>query len=219
MLEWMPMTECTPIAYRLKWTISIPSRSRHPGCPGSCFRTDRELTPGQVHYQDWGNSLISADSIEEQIFVESPIMHPTFFLKRDFYQKMGGYLEHPWPEDYDFLLRSFLKGARLEKVPQILLEKRDSDTRIVRTDPRCNWKSMLHAKVFYFSQLLPTIGERLLIIVGAGTAGKIALQRFQEIGIPIEGFLDNFKSKENHKILGIPSHTLSEDGARELLQQ
>ena len=48
-----------------------------------------EGIPETTMYQKWSNSLKTNLEITSQIFVESPIMHPTFFARSDFFHNLG----------------------------------------------------------------------------------------------------------------------------------
>ncbi len=80
-----------------------------------------EGIPQTTNYQQWSNSLTTNQAIREEIFVESPIMHPTFFAKHELFEKIGGYCAHPWAEDYDFLLRAYQFNIQFGKVQEYLV--------------------------------------------------------------------------------------------------
>ncbi len=202
--------------YRLE--LQLEHALEHPevdlwGCRIELFSHQGTLSPGQIRYQDWSNALITNQEIKANIYAESPIMHPTFFLKREFCESMKGYRDHPWPEDYDFILHADRKGAVFGKLPEILLKKGDHPTRLARTDFRCKRKAMFQAKAHYFS-LKPEICEkRSIVIAGTGSAGRDTYKALTEKGVPIHGFVDNIESDSNRKVMGIPVYTLSIDTA------
>ena len=60
--------------------------------------------PGNVRegfriYIYWLNQLISAEDIARELYIESPLPHPSLMLRREWLERMGGYQEHAWPED------------------------------------------------------------------------------------------------------------------------
>ena len=83
------------------------------------------LTDGLRHYLEWQNTRISAESIATDIYVESPLAHPSVMMRKEAIQRIGCYRAGMFPEDYDLWLRLFAAGAVLEKLPQTLLEWRD----------------------------------------------------------------------------------------------
>ena len=178
------------------------------------FREDDKLTPGQIRYQDWSNSLLTDQAIKADIFAESPIMHPTFFLRKGFYGEMGGYKDNPWAEDYDFLLRAYARGARFAKLSRILLEKGDSPTRLVRTDVRCKRKAMFHAKAYYFSRKRDFFnGKDKLVIAGSGSSGRMVRKALEREGINVSAFVDNAVDEPGRTISGLPVFSLCAENA------
>lgn len=176
------------------------------GCRIKLFRYSGEPSEGQIRYQNWSNSLLEDDQIKRNIFAESPIMHPTFFLKNSFYQTMEGYLDHPWAEDYDFLLRAYLKDAMFAKLPEVLVDKGDHPLRLARTDVRCKRQAMFRAKAHYFKEKFGTqLPKPQLLIVGSGSGGRMAFDALKELGVNVDGFVDNVKATGDRRIAGIPA--------------
>lgn len=168
------------------------------GCQFKLFSYQSEIRTGQIRYQNWSNSLIMDAEIKRDIFIESPISHPTFFAKKQFFQNLGGYFEKEWPEDYDILLRAWLKDYKLEKLPEILLEKGDIPSRLAYNDARCSRQSMFLAKAHYFSKIKLRGDKKKIALCGTGSSAKkiaLALKREQ---IDISFFTDD-KSSENQR--------------------
>ncbi|HHH83162.1 MAG TPA: glycosyltransferase family 2 protein, partial [Chloroflexi bacterium] len=59
-------------------------------------------------YLDWLNRLVTHDAIVREIFIESPLAHPSVCMRRRWLERVGGYQDHGWPEDYDLWLRLYL---------------------------------------------------------------------------------------------------------------
>lgn len=95
------------------------------------------LQNGYKEYIRWQNTCISAEEINRQIYIESPFAHPTVMFRKDIVLSMGGYREGLFPEDYDLWLRMFYAGHVMEKIPEVLLDWRESDSRESRVSPRC----------------------------------------------------------------------------------
>lgn len=91
---------------------------------------------GTRRYEAWINGLVRHEDIVRELFVECPLPHPTFCIRRDAYERVGGYQDHGWPEDYDLVMRFWQAGMRLGKVPEPLLEWHHSACRLSMTDPR-----------------------------------------------------------------------------------
>jgi len=171
------------------------------------FKDQGELTPGQLKYRDWSNSLSECEEIYQDIFIESPVMHPTFFLRKKLYGELGGYLDHPWAEDYDFILRAYQSKKVIRKTREILLKKRDSPSRVSRNDVRCKKKAMFSAKAHYFARQ-DFLKNRKVIIIGSGNSGRLAFKALKDQQVLVSEFLDNVSSGEERRVLGIPAYSL-----------
>ena len=110
----------------------------HVSALGSRVRIFPEdgMTEGLRTYLRWLNGCISADAIARDIYLESPLAHPSVMFRRTEIIDGGGYREGPFPDDYELWLRLAAKGRVLSKLPQTLLEWRDSPARTSRRDPR-----------------------------------------------------------------------------------
>ena len=114
-----------------------------------------QLLGGLVRYEQWLNSLVTHEQIAHDIFVESPLAHPSVMMRRKELIEIGGYEEHGWPEDYDLWLRYYVAGKRFAKVLQTLTFWRQSEGRLTFTDPRYSVENFLRAKAHYLAQVIP----------------------------------------------------------------
>ncbi len=115
------------------------------------------LLGGLVRYEEWLNSLVMHDEIERDVFIESPVAHPSVMLRREELVAIGGYAEHGWAEDYDLWLRYYVNGKRFAKVPSTLLFWRQSEGRLTFTDSRYSVENFLRAKAHYLARLVPSL--------------------------------------------------------------
>ena len=92
-------------------------------------------SPGQGMrlYVDWVNGLTD---LHRELLVESPLFHPAVCMRAEAIQAVGGYRDGPFPEDYDLWLRLVSAGHRLANLPVPVVQIRDRDSRLTRTDPR-----------------------------------------------------------------------------------
>ena len=187
---------------------------------GACFRLFRDdapLSPAQLRYQGWSNSLLTDEAIKQDLFLESPIAHPTFFARRSFFEAMAGYRDTPWAEDYDFLLRARQAGYTFAKLPEILLEKRDSPTRLYHTDPRCKRPAMLRAKAHFCARGPWLNGARKLFLAGTGSTARVVAKAFLQEGLEVTGFIDNIDGPPGRTVLGRPALHRNSTESAELL--
>lgn len=133
--------------------------------------------PGLRRYEDWVNGLVSHESIVREMFVECPIPHPTFLMRRDAYERVGGYQASDWAEDYDLCMRFFLSGMRFGKVAAPLLEWTASPNRLSMSNARYAPKAFRALKRHYlFASYLA--GGRRFLQWGAGEVGKAWLREW-----------------------------------------
>ena len=180
---------------------------RHPGVDvvGSRVRIFpvATCTEGMARYETWLNSLVEPEELTRDLFVESPLVHPSVVVRRSALLAAGGYREARGPEDYDLWLRMWERGARFGKVPEVLLFWRDTPTRVTRTDPRCHRDRFRDLKV---EALLRTHLEsgRPVLVWGAGRPGKDLARDLGARGVPLAGFVDSHPGRRGQRIAGLP---------------
>ena len=130
-----------------------------------------ELRQGFQIYIEWLNTLTTHAEICREIFVESPLCHPTVTFRKQVVLELGGYEERGWAEDYDLWLRMYLAGMQFAKIPETLVEWREHPKRLTRTDSRYSLENFLRAKAHYLAQG-PLAERDEVIIWGPGTHGK-----------------------------------------------
>ncbi|MFP3854512.1 MAG: glycosyltransferase [Anaerolineales bacterium] len=165
----------------------------HPGLAavGSLVRSfpPEAVRGGFRRYVQWLNSLVEPDEIARDIFVESPLAHPSVVMRRSWLEKMEGYQEFGWAEDYDLWLRMHLAGARFGKVPEVLLYWREHEGRATRTDSRYSVQNFLKAKAHYLMKG-PLSGRKAVFIWGTGQMGRRLSSHLLREEAPIVAFID-----------------------------
>lgn len=169
-----------------------------------------DLLGGLIRYEEWLNSLVTPDEIANDMFVESPVAHPSVMLRRDELVEIGGYEEHGWAEDYDLWLRYHVAGKRFARVPETLLFWRQSEGRLTFTDSRYSVENFMRAKAHYLAQLLPgslpsaLCSPRPIILWGAGKYGRRLSKHLMREGINIEAVIDIDPLKIGRTLRGKP---------------
>jgi hypothetical protein len=159
------------------------------GCAVRTFRVEGEVGQGYGRYDAWLNALCAHEHIAREIFVESPLAHPTVMFRRDVACALGGYREVDWPEDYDLWLRAFVAGVRFAKLADVLVHWRDHDTRTSRIDKRYSRHAFLRCKAHYLARG-PLLRHRDVIIWGGGPIGKALGRYLRQNGITPVAFVD-----------------------------
>ena len=146
------------------------------------------IDEGNRIYQEWLNKLIEPEDIGREIFIESPLPHPSVMFRREIFEKLGGYRNPPWPEDYDMWLRAHEAGIKMGKPEDILLHWREHENRLTRTSSRYSNDAFLQAKGYYLSQSI--LRNRSAVIWGAGTTGILMHDILAQHNVHVEGFID-----------------------------
>ncbi|MCC6698030.1 MAG: glycosyltransferase [Candidatus Hydrogenedentes bacterium] len=134
---------------------------------------------GRKRYETWLNGLRSHDAIIRDLFVECPIAHPAFMIRRDAHDKAGGYLDNGWAEDYDLVMRLWLVGVRFANVDRVLLEWKEQPGRLSMRDVRYSPERFRALKRHYLTRsYLRQPAKRTFTQWGAGEVGKLWLREW-----------------------------------------
>ncbi|MBN1594405.1 glycosyltransferase [candidate division FCPU426 bacterium] len=158
------------------------------------------MAEGFLLYEQWLNSLLTAEAIEHNIFVESPFAHPTVMFCKAAVMSLGGYRDRGWPEDYDLWLRLYARNARFAKLPQTLLAWRMHEQRLSLRDPRYSSEAFLELKCEFLVPRLP--GQ--IVVLGAGRTARAWIQVLQDRGIKIKAVLDLEPHRTGRMIPEVP---------------
>lgn len=205
--EWVARLDaddfCHPqrLALQLELALTLGERS-----VVSCrvrFFPEKAVSTGYRSYEKWLNGLISHDLICRDIFVESPVPHPSAFFHRETVIAAGGYRDLGLPEDYELWLRLWSMGFRFEKVPRVLLGWRERPDRFSRRSPCYSLNSFDRTKAMYLS-MLSLFRERRVVFVGSGQAARRLSRWIIAEGFRIEAFLCADPGQAGGTLRGIP---------------
>jgi glycosyltransferase involved in cell wall biosynthesis len=174
-------------------TRQVELLNKHPdvavaGCLVRGF-PQRGVREGFRIYIEWLNSLVDNEDIRREIFIESPLAHPSVLFRKDRVEKIGGYQERGWPEDYDLWLRLYLDNAHFAKVREVLLDWREYEERLTRRDSRYSLENFLRVKAHYLS-IGPLSDRDAIFIWGAGMMGRRLGKQLERSGVEITAFID-----------------------------
>ncbi len=128
------------------------------------------LQAGWRAYESWLRTMRSSTDVAREIFVESPLVHPTLMIRREVLQTYR-YRDCGWPEDYDLLLRLITEGHSVGVVPQRLLSWRDSPDRLSRTHPSYRTEVFATCKAEFLASGFLAHSDRY-ILWGYGATGR-----------------------------------------------
>lgn len=157
---------------------------------------------GMRAYVEWVNGLVEHDQLARDRFVESPLVHPSVALRTTTLRALGGWRAFDGPEDYDLWLRAFDAGLRFAKLPEVLLEWRDSPGRLTRTDPRYAPAAFARLKAEALAR--GPLAARPAAVWGAGPVGKAFARALRDAGVPVAAFVDVDPRKIGQRVHGVP---------------
>jgi glycosyltransferase involved in cell wall biosynthesis len=140
---------------------------------GCGTRTPGRVTDGMRRYLDWLSACVDPEVCAREIWIESPLAHPTVVMRSEWIARVGGYRELPWPEDYDLWLRIHRAGGAIANLHEVLYEWNDAPGRLSRRDSRYSAESFLRCRLHHLRAWLACGGApRPLIVWGAGRDGR-----------------------------------------------
>lgn len=74
------------------------------------------------------------NKIKKSLKYNQVISHPTWFGKKEVFDKLNGYRNMPLCEDYDFTLRAVLQGYKISNIDEIVLKYRMTTSSISRSN-------------------------------------------------------------------------------------
>jgi glycosyltransferase involved in cell wall biosynthesis len=129
---------------------------------------EEHIQDGFAEYIRWQNDCLTPQAIADNIYVELPIAHPSVMFRREAVLAAGGYRDGDFPEDYELLLRLHRRGCRMAKLPEVLLDWRDSGGRLTRTDSRYKREAFDRIRASYLARDPRLRQSRPLAFWGAG---------------------------------------------------
>jgi glycosyltransferase involved in cell wall biosynthesis len=165
------------------------------------------LNEGMRAYVDWLNALLDHDAIARDLYVESPLAHPSVMMRSSLLARLGGYRDFDGPEDYDLWLRAHAAGARFAKLPEVLLDWRDAPGRLSRTDPRYAAVRFRDVKIQALERG-PLSRRPRAVLWGAGPVGKGWSKALAARGHEVAAFVEVHPGRLGQRIHGRPVVTV-----------
>nr|CRH05723.1 Putative GT2 [Candidatus Magnetococcus massalia] len=142
----------------------------------SLFPKER-ITDGFQRYIDWQNSCLTAQQIADEIYWEAPLANPSTLFRKEIVMPLGGFLDGPFPEDYELWLRLHAHGHTMVKLPEVLLEWRDHEQRLTRTHSRYTREAFDQVRADYLARDARLHQGRPLAIWGTGRPTRRRVDR------------------------------------------
>ena len=161
----------------------------------------RSVGPGMRRYAGWLNGLVTPELVERDLYVESPLAHPAAAIRREALERVGGWRDGDFPEDYDLWLRLAAGDGRLVNLPEVLLDWRESPGRLTRVDPRYAIEKHVALKARHLAAG-PLAGRREVALWGAGETGRSFARALGREGIGVALFVEVDPRKIGRRVLG-----------------
>ena len=185
----------------------------HPetGLVASCFRhfPRTGLKQGMIDYELWQNGLSGHTLVIRDLFVESPFVHPSVMMRRTVLEKLGGYQDNGWPEDYDLWLRMAASGIQFARLPRTLIFWRDHPERATRTMEEYATSAFRACKCHYLLEgYLKDCTD--VVIAGAGLEARAWQRLLSAEGVTVSTWLDVDPKKIGRILHTAPVHSPAE---------
>jgi glycosyltransferase involved in cell wall biosynthesis len=165
-----------------------------------------EVRGGYLEYIRWQNAIVEPEQVAAEIYVESPFAHPSVMARTDVLRAAGGYVDGPFPEDYELWLRLHAAGHRMVKVPRVLLRWRERPGRTSRVDPRYSRDAFDRLRADYLARDPRVASGREIVVWGAGRRSRLRARLAMERGIRPVAWIDIDPRKIGHRVWGLPVH-------------
>lgn len=163
------------------------------------------LQDGFRAYLRWQNACLTGADLADEIYVESPLAHPSVAFRRTAILAAGGYRHGAFPEDYELWLRLHHRGHRMAKLPEVLLDWREYPERTSRTDPRYGREGFDRLRADYLGRD-PRLLERRddFVVWGAGRRSRRRCELLLRQGFRPRAFIDVDPRKIGRHFDGVP---------------
>jgi glycosyltransferase involved in cell wall biosynthesis len=144
---------------------------------------------GMQRYAAWVNAITTPADVARELLVESPLVHPAAAIRRAALERVGGWRDGAFPEDYDLWLRLAEGGGRLANLPEVLLDWRESPSRATRRDPRYALARHVALKAAFLRRTVLARAQEVAVW-GAGDTGKAFADALLAEGVAVALFVD-----------------------------
>lgn len=161
---------------------------------------------GYARHVVWLNEGLDPEQISQTRFVESPLAHPSVCFRREGFERIGGYRQGDFPEDYELWLRWLDAGARFRKRPERLLTWNDRPERLSRHDRRYRPEAFHRLKAGWLQRWLAEHNpfHPHVRVWGAGRGSRRQVAWLKRLGTIVDGWVDIDPRKIGQRVEGAP---------------
>ncbi len=209
--DWIAIHDADDLMHRRRLERQLHHAEQHQldvvGC-GVRYFPQKHLGPGMARYQDWLNHQ-QADGYLLERFIEMPLAHPSMMIRNSMMQKVGGYHDNNWPEDYDLYLRLAAAGAQIGKVDDRLLAWRLRQDSTSRNHPCYSLAAFARCRAHHLAAdfLAPSPNY---VLWGYGDTGRELARNLKQLGRQPSAILELHPGRIGQRILDAPVHSPDE---------
>lgn len=205
--RWIARFDSDDICHRERLSLQFAAAESRGektvvSCRVKCF-PDAEVSSGYRAYENWINASVEPAEIERELFVESPVPHPTAFFSRREVIRAGGYRELGLPEDYELWLRLWTRGFSFFRVPKVLLAWRERSDRLSRVSPDYSLTAFYRVKAMYLKHV-PCLSKKKIFVAGTGQCARRLSGLLLREGFEIKAFLSPASCVRKKTLRGRP---------------
>ncbi len=162
------------------------------------YFSDAPLGNGYLQYQNWLNQLTLTSDNYRDIYKECAIPSPCWMVWKSDLDKLGGFDQLVYPEDYDLAFKFYQNQLKVVGIPNTLHYWRDYPERTSRNDDNYKDNRFLEIKIRYFIEV-DYHPQKTLVLWGAGKKGKKIASLLREKGVEFR-WICNTPTKVGHMI-------------------
>lgn len=162
----------------------------------------RAMGDGLRGYERWLGSIDGASRVAAEAFVECPVAHPTWMVRREPMTALR-YRDAGWPEDYDLLLRMLAAGHRFGVVPRRLLSWREHEDRLTHNAAAYRIEQFPRLKAAFLCEGF-LAGRESYVLWGYGHTGRALRRALLEHGRRPSRIVEVHPGRLGQRIHGAP---------------
>ncbi len=203
--DWVVRMDADDVMHPERLAAQLSYVAREPEV-GVCGTEVLSFPPGRVterraHYDAWLSSLHTPEEHARDMYVEATLAHPTAMIRTRLFRSVDGYRTVDWPEDYDLWLRLHGAGVRFGKPNGVLHFWREHPARLSRNHADYNLDAIRRCRLHHLADHW-NLRLRGVVVVGAGTEGKLAGRGLLGLGVPILAHVDADPRKVGGRLAG-----------------
>jgi glycosyltransferase involved in cell wall biosynthesis len=202
--RYVARMDADDLMHRERLRLQVDALDARPDLAGvGChvrFFPRRNLSEGLRAYERWLNGLRTPEAVLRDRFVECPLAHPTWTMRRDALAPLG-YRDAGFPEDYDVLLRMISRGARFGVVARPLLLWRDGPARLSRTGAAYGRDRFVACKAHHLARSFLRESEEY-VLWGYGDTGRMLARALAAEGRRPTHIVEAHLGRIGQRILG-----------------